>query len=132
MQDLTSEGVNISTASLQPNLAYFLNPEKSKWYVEVQYRNFNLMDSIMVATPNIIEIIDSFQLATSEYFCWLYIWPMYSLRAYFNSLLAAVAFISKGTKYIFPRLPLGYLHSLAMIHKLCRKDFASVFLQEYR
>lgn len=58
--------MNISTVSLQPTLAYFLNLEKNKWHLKLDYFNFNLVDTDKAAIPCIIEIIDAFQLATSK------------------------------------------------------------------
>ena len=58
--------MNISIASLQPTLAYFLNLEKNKWHLKLDHFNFNLVDTDKAAIPCIIEIIDAFQLATSK------------------------------------------------------------------
>lgn len=58
--------MNISIASLQPTLAYFLNLEKNKWHLKLDYFNFNLVDTDKAVIPCIIEIIDAFQLATSK------------------------------------------------------------------
>lgn len=60
--------MNTSTAYLQPTLAYFLNLEKHKWHLRLDYFNFNLVDMDKVAIPSIIETIDAFQLATSKYY----------------------------------------------------------------